>query len=252
MPYRRNLQTSAAAVAAAAAAANNQDPRCRRQRQQPSAPSPPEAVVCATRCLVVAAVNLLQLEVLVRDQVEGALLQPEPDHTLRHAIRQSATTHGSVDRCKQQRQPSVFVAARRGAAVARGLRRACLLGLQTHAARRVERRNDRGILLGPLGAHDRLTTPEDIARVHNLLLLHASDRPPSLGPSTGKTTRIKGLVSRGVGSDGNPRCDCCLVWVCGYPPLPSPPSHKSPDVLRPWVRARYVSGYVWHGHACVC
>jgi hypothetical protein len=32
---------------------------------------------------MVAAVQLLQLEILVRHQVQRALLKPEPDHTLR-------------------------------------------------------------------------------------------------------------------------------------------------------------------------
>ena len=47
-----------------------------------------------------------------------------------------------------------------------------LLGLEPHAARRVEGGDDRRVLLRPLRSHDRLAAPEDVGGVEDLLLLH--------------------------------------------------------------------------------
>ena len=51
-----------------------------------------------------------------------------------------------------------------------------LLRLQSHAARRVERGDDRRVLLGALRAHDRLATPEDVGGSGDLFLHHTGER----------------------------------------------------------------------------
>ena len=48
-----------------------------------------------------------------------------------------------------------------------------LLGLEPNAARRIVRRHDGRVLLGAPVSHDRLTAPEDVGGVVDLLFLHA-------------------------------------------------------------------------------